>query len=227
MSDNQKTEEQNSDLDREEGRTSEPDGKNSWETEKLELIARRDSANKKARILQKELEDLKSQLGNREKEDAEKSGDLNRIRSEFQKDLDKLATEKQQLADKLRRSVIQSQFNALASGIFTDEAVKKGVVWKLLQDDLDINEDDEGNLIPVAKSSALSFEAFLKKYAEENPFLAKNPAKGGTGAKGSSQQPNGGVTIEELAKLPDKGRQWLKENPAEAKRLLANIKLGG
>ena len=186
-----------------------------------ELQSAHDKANKRARELDKELKQIRAELDEKNKKEATDSGDANKIRAEFQKDIDRLTGEKTEVENKFKRAVIESKFNALAPEYFTPDAIKKGVVWKLIKDDVDIAEED-GNVHPVFKNSALPFESALKKFADENPFLAKNPGKPGSGAGGAgSDKKEQGMTRERFHEMSKTEQQaWALKNRDEMNKLL-------
>lgn len=180
-----------------------------------QLQSAHDKANKRARELDKELKALRAELDEKSKKEATESGDVNKVRTEFQKDIDKRDAQIAELTGKLKNTVIESRFNAIATKYFTEDAVSKGVVWKLLQDQLDISEEESGTLVPVFKNSALKFEDALKQYANENPFLAKNAAISGSGARdaGGDSKKSNGVPTDFSSWTYAKKKEWMQDNP--------------
>lgn len=204
--------------------SSAPDGEqgNNWESERSELIARRDSANKKARLLAKELEDLKGQLASFEKKGAEESGDITKIREQFQKELDLEKQKTETLSKRLRNSVIKNAFLAEAPKHFVDKSIDQ--VWRLLESDFDIEQSDEGDEKIVVKNSALTFQDHLKRFAQENDYLAKNPGKPGDGVRNENGS-NGTVGVPKDFNNwgQEQQSQWMKANPDAAKKMMKGI----
>lgn len=200
-----------------------PDGKQSeWESERAELIARRDSANKKAREAAKELDALRQKLAGFEKQSAEESGDVNKIREQFQKELETERTKAKTLEQRLRNSVIKNAYLAEASKHFVDKSIDQ--VWRLLESDFDLEQDDSGSEKIVVKNSALSFGEYLKRFADENDYLAKNPGKNGTATRNNNTSDIGGVIPRDFYKWDQQQQsKWMAANPEAAKKIVKDL----
>jgi len=214
---------ENQDSGNEEGKNGAAQANTDLDSKLSSLQLAHDKANKKARTLAEENARLKSELEERTKKETENSGDVNKIREMFQADVTKLQTQNTELQARLKKTVVESTFNQLAGSYFTEAAIKTGDVWKLLSDQVDVAEDDDGNYIPVAKNSALPFESFLQKFAEERPFLAKNPGKAGVGTKGTEKSGAGATEVPSDFQgwSFEKKKEWMRDNPKLAARAAA------
>lgn len=185
------------------------------------LKARHDAANFKARKLEKELSDIKKQLGDHSKETAAKEGDINKLRAEYAKDLEAKDNEVKTLNSKLKDAVVKTQFFAKAQEHFIPKSFD--AVWKLLENEFDIQEEN-GQSKVIVKNSALDFDSYLKKFATENEYFAKAQGVGGTGtiAPNKGNLPNQ-MSREEFHKMDRKAQQeWAIKNPESIKKLLSS-----
>jgi len=173
--------------------STEPEGKEEtlefWKTEALEARKRRDDAAKRARLLAKENEELKGSKSKDDKDNAEKSGDIARLRTEFQKDLETKDSEIEGLRTKLKKAVVESKFRSVASEFFVPQAIDD--LWQLTENDFDLEEDEDGRTVPIVRNQVDSFESYLKKLADKKPHFAKNPKKSGVGASGPGDRSKG------------------------------------
>lgn len=189
------------------------DNTNGWEVEKKELIKGRDTAKQKVRELAEELKAAKSKLEELDRKKAEESGDVNKLREAFSKDVEKEKARADELSSRLRNAVVKNAFLAEAPNHFVDKSIS--AVWQLIQADLELEQDEDGSDKVVIKNSALSLSDYLKKYAQENDYLAKNPAKAGQGSKGNQNSAKGSSTLpsnwESLSK--EERTQWFRDNP--------------
>lgn len=181
-----------------------------------------DAANFKARNLEKELKELRTKIGETTKETAAKDGDINKLRDEYSKDLKAKEDEVSALSNKLKDAVIKTKFFASAPNLFIPKSFE--TVWKLLENEFEIQEDNGQQKI-VVKNSALDFESYLKKYAAENEFFAKAQGVGGAG----TTQPNGKalaegeLSREDFHKMSRQEQQaWAVKNPAGIRKILSS-----
>jgi len=207
---------------------SEPEGKtvsiDVVQADLAEAIKRRDSFAKKYRETDAELKALKEQQNGKNRDDAEKTGDVAKLRTEYQRDLEAKDLIISQKDAHLKKVIIENKFRSIASGIFLDSAIDD--VWFLTKEGFDLEADEEGNLLPVVKGKPVSFEQHIKKLAEDKPYLAKNPKKAGAGAHGPGSESTSEFeksipTMAELSAMPDGGISWLKNN----QKLAAKVKI--
>lgn len=211
MTENQNTSDENQGESNQSGEGQESQDSNS-KAEYETLKKQHDAANFKARKLEKELKTVNEKLQTLERKGVEDSGDINKIREAFSKDVQKEKERADSLEQRLRNMVLKNSFLSEAPKLFVDKSIDK--VWKLIESDLDLQQDEAGEKV-IVKDSALSFSDYLKKFAEENDYLAKNPALKGGGSKGAESNSSRTATLpsnwESLSK--EQRTQWFKEHP--------------
>lgn len=195
-----------------------------WKSEALEARKRRDSASKRARELDARLKELESKFSDGNKKTAEDSGDVARLKAEYQRDLEAISKERDSLQGALKKQVIENRFRSLGAELFHKDGLEDA--WLLTKDQFELEQDDEGNYVPLVKGSSYSFETYLRKLAESKPHLAAPTKKPGTGSTGPATG-NGstGMTLAELVKLPDaEQKKVLASNPELMKQVFATMK---
>lgn len=187
------------------------------------LTKNRDTAFTSLRRVEAELETLKAESSNRDKQTATDKGDIEALRKSFQTDLEKAEAEKEKAIKRLNAVVVEKEILAIAAR----HAVDPSDVYALLKDEFELGEDDAGNPIPVCKKSALTPEKFILDFLEKKPHLAKNKRAPGadTQGKDSNGQGHSGVTLEQMEKMspaefaaaarknPKLAEEYLKRNP--------------
>lgn len=195
-----------------------------WEAEKADLIKNHNAANKRARQLADKVKELESKLSEITKTTPE-PGDPAKLRETFANREKELTQQIQALNGQVKERDKRDAFMRHA-GLFVEKSVEQ--VWKLVQGDLDVVEED-GKFSVIVRDSHLSVGDYLKKFADENDYFAKNPGKAGTGANGAGKDKNGKATS-----IPgdfgswskDRKVEWMRENPALAAEAAAKA-LGG
>lgn len=195
-----------------------------WKSEALEARKRRDSAAKRARENEARVKELESQMSSGNKKSAEDSGDVARLKAEYQRDLETLTGERDSLKSALKKQVIENKFRALGSELFHKDGLEDA--WALTRDQFELEQDEDGNFTPLVKGSSYSFETYLRKLAETKPHLAAPSKKPGTGSSGTGDsRPGTSMTIEEVRKLPSAEQQKLfAANPELRRQAFALVK---
>lgn len=191
--------------------------------ENAKLREERDSAKKRERLANEKLRDIESKKSETERTKAAESGDVTALRESFQSEKTEWETEKQSLQNQLKTREKRDAF--LKSAHLFHEATRDDV-WRLVADDLDTEETDDGFRV-VVKNSHLTVDEYLKQFADKKPHYAINPGKAGSGSKGAGDSKGGGseLSMEEISRLPDKGAKYFKDNPGAAKRVLSGARL--
>ncbi len=227
MSDNQNANPETETDVTEKGESASDDPKETldfWKSEALETRKRRDSAAKRAREMEARVKELESQLSSGNKKTAEDSGDVARLKAEYQRDLEAISKERDTFQGALKKQVIENRFRALGAELFHKDGLEDA--WALTKDQFELEQDEDGNYTPLVKGSSYSFETYLRKLAEQKPHLAAPTKKPGTGSNGTGNaRPGGEMTLEQVAKLPsDEQKKVFAANPELMKQALAMMK---
>lgn len=196
----------------------EPSG---WEKEKADLIKNHNAANKRARELSNKVKALEAQLSETHKKEPPENDPV-KMREAFTKRESDLAKEIESLKAERDNGLKHSAFMKFAGGLFVDKSVDK--VWKLIEGELDVEVIDGRRTVTV-KDSHLSLEDYLKNFADENDYFARNKRKGGTGAEGGNPESKSesGMTHERFAKMSTSEQQaWALKNPQAMRKLLSS-----
>ena len=195
-----------------------------WKSEALEAQKRRDTFAKDLRKAREEIETLKSNQSSKNKDDAEKSGDVTRIKAEYQADREQWQTKLTNTEAQLRTVVIEGKFKEVAREVgFLPEAL--GDLWKLHAGEFDI-ESTESGLEPVVKNSSHKFSDYVKKLAEQKPYLVANTNKGGSGATGpgNTKGASKNLTVDDVVKMSEADqRKAFQERPDLAQEALGRL----
>lgn len=180
-----------------------------WAEEKDALLKKHDKAFKKARLLEEENSDLKTKLQELSKEKPE--SDPAKLRESFQKREDELTTQLE-IIQRERNDEIKHNAFLKNAGLFVDKSVDQ--VWKLIQDDLDV-EIEDGKRTVVVKSSHLSVAEYLKKFADDNEHLAKAKGRAGSGSEGAGKGNGKATTLPANFDSLSQGdqTQWFRDHP--------------
>jgi hypothetical protein len=189
------------------GDTTKPDPQPDWEAKFNDLAAKHRQTAERLKTLEKEAKA-------KETDELVKGGNADKIRENAQIEI---AAEKDR-ADKaearLRAVTVEKDVRAIIANLAADGMADD--VYTLTKDLFDVSEDGTN---AVVKESALSPKQFLEKWFEKKPQYARNPQQAGGGTqKGTAPAP--ATTIADLAKLPDRGRELLANNPDLAREVL-------
>lgn len=186
------------------------------ELDTLKRKAEDDEAAKKG-----DIEKIRKSAADRE---AELAGKIGSLESELKKIRDESAAEVTRLKETylLKAEVMRT---------LSEVTVDPELVWLLLGGKFELVEEDGGGIRTQVKDSTLDVKAYVEKTLEETnrANLLKSTRKAGTGTEAPPGDGKGGtkmLTPEQIAKLPDKGKQYFRENPEAARQYAANRTLG-
>ena len=183
---------------------------------KEELEAEKTRANQNASDYRKakdRVTDLENQIRERERADADKNGDKDKLRETYQREVDDAKRVADELRKQLHSVVIEKEVRSLAAEMFVDAED----VWQLTKDNFEVKVDEKtGAVTPVVTNSTLSVKDFLAKFADKKPHLAKNKAANGAGGgrteNGGGTAGNGGPPADFASWSKDKQREWFAKN---------------
>lgn len=185
---------------------------------------------KKLEELERKLEDDEAQRqGNIEKlrksaadRETELLAENQKVRTELQEMLAKKDAEIVTLRDKY---LLQAEVMRVLGEVTTDAEVS----WLLVKDHMELAEDDDGQLKPRVKDSTLDVKTFVERHFEERgkDYLLRNKRKQGTGAQQSGETNGKHVSLDQISKSPDRGRELFTKNPDAALEYLRSAKLTG
>lgn len=113
----------------------------------------------------------------------------------------------------------------------SEVTVDPQLVWLLLGSKFELTEGDDGRLRPQVKDSTLDIKTYVERTLEETnrANLLKSQRKAGTGTEPAPTDSKGAtklLTPEQIAKLPDKGKEYFRKNPEAARQYAADRVLG-
>lgn len=186
----------------------------------------------------KELDTLKRKA---EDDEAAKKGDIEKIRksaadreTELLGKISSLESELKKVRDDADAQVFSLKSTYLLKAevmrTLSEVSTDPELVWLLLGGKFELAEDD-GEMRVQVKDSTLDIKSYVEKTLEETnrANLLKSTRKAGTGTEPPPNDGKGGtkmLTPEQIAKLPDKGKQYFRENPEAARQYAANRTLG-
>ena len=184
------------------------------------IISERDKAKDRARLAderataaEKRAKDLEDAAAEEKRLAAEKSGNIDEIKSLHQKELEREKSRADEAVTRSRNILIENVFRREASDLFIKEGIDDG--FELIRGQLEVKSDDDGDRV-VVKGSALSVSEFLKKWVEDRPHYAKNAGAAGSGTKGStggSNQSAKALPTGFDSRSKEEQRKWFAENP--------------
>lgn len=183
---------------------------------KAEAIEGRQTTKQALKDAKAEAERLKGELEGLNRKKIEESGDLDKIRGEYQKEVDKEKDRAAAAENALKTERIQNSFRAAAGGLILPEYVDD--VFILLRDKFDISKDSGQVHVP---GSTKSVKDFVREYLESKPAYAVNPAVGGGGVNGGANRGETGTGMTEKRfkeMTPAQQQKWARENPNEWKK---------
>lgn len=167
-------------------------------SERDEAIKRRDAALKRAQDAEAKVKEFEDAETKRKNDEAAAKGDHEAVRK---------ALEAETQAEKAKREKAERDAEQLiierdAVKIFAEIAVNPGLAAKVLQGELEIVTDEDGKKHARPKKSNKGLKEWAEERCEQEGIPLKNQRKGGTGAKGSDDTNKGGLTLEDIQKMP-------------------------
>lgn len=207
----------------------ESDDTEAWKARFEDVKTSRDKANKQIRELRAQLNELTGQLTNKADEEANKSKDIESVRTHFGKKEQEYQSKIAALEGRLRKHVVERQVKELAREMVRDDLLDE--FYALNAEQFDVQTDEGGNEIAVLKGREyIKIAEFVKEFCDKKPVFAKNTRKAGGDvpqARSEDRAKGSDVTAERFAKMTaSEQRKALAANPALAREMLQHVSLG-
>ncbi len=173
----------------------------------------RDELKKKADLIPEDLDSESLQQAIERAKNGNKDPELEKIKSEWQKEVEKRDQALQSKEQQMRNLIIENNLgSALTESAITNPVYQKAAK-RLLADQIELEEDHQGNLNPVVENqfgTKVALNEYVKNWASGDEGKAFVNPNQGSGARGAGTGPKEGpkeMSREEFDQLSAKEQQ--------------------